>query len=107
MNSIPRPPLDPEDLRPESRLIHSGILRSQFGENAEALFLTQGFVYDEAEMAEARFSNEAPGFVYSRYGNPTVAMFEQRLAALEGAEACRATASAASRSSNIATVGLP
>jgi O-succinylhomoserine sulfhydrylase len=93
MNSIPRPPLDPEQLRPESRLIHSGILRSQFGENAEALFLTQGFVYDEAEMAEARFSNKSPGFVYSRYGNPTIAMFEDRLAALEGAEACRGTAS--------------
>jgi O-succinylhomoserine sulfhydrylase len=93
MSSIPRPPLDPEELHPESRLIHSGILRSQFGENAEALFLTQGFVYDEAETAEARFSNQQPGFVYSRYGNPTIAMFEQRLAALEGAEACRATAS--------------
>jgi len=93
MNSIPRPPLDPELLHPETRLMHSGILRSQFGENAEALFLTQGFVYDEAEMAEARFSNKAPGFVYSRYGNPTISMFEQRLAALEGAEACRGTAS--------------
>lgn len=93
MNSIPRPPLDPEQLHPETRLVHSGILRSQFGENAEALFLTQGFVYDEAETAEARFSNKAPGFVYSRYGNPTIAMFEQRLAALEGAEACRGTAS--------------
>lgn len=93
MNSIPRPPLDPEQLHPETRLVHSGILRSQFGENAEALFLTQGFVYDEAETAEARFSNKAPGFVYSRYGNPTIAMFEQRLAALEGADACRGTAS--------------
>jgi O-succinylhomoserine sulfhydrylase len=93
MNSIPRPPLDPEQLRPETRLVHSGILRSQFGENAEALFLTQGFVYDEAETAEARFSNKAPGFVYSRYGNPTISMFESRLAALEGAEACRGTAS--------------
>lgn len=93
MNSVPRPPLDPEQLRPETRLVHSGILRSQFGENAEALFLTQGFVYDEAETAEARFSNKAPGFVYSRYGNPTITMFEERLAALEGAEACRGTAS--------------
>jgi O-succinylhomoserine sulfhydrylase len=93
MNKIPRPPLPPEELRPESRLIHSGILRSQFGENAEAMFLTQGFVYDEAEMAEARFSNKAPGYVYSRYGNPTISMFEDRLAALEGAEACRGTAS--------------
>jgi O-succinylhomoserine sulfhydrylase len=92
-NSIPRPPLDPEELHPESRIIHSGILRSQFGENAEALYLTQGFVYDEAETAEARFSNKEPGFVYSRYGNPTMSMFEDRLAALEGAEACRGTAS--------------
>jgi O-succinylhomoserine sulfhydrylase len=93
MTAIPRPPLDPNELHPESRLIHSGILRSQFGENAEALYLTQGFVYDEAETAEARFSNKEPGFVYSRYGNPTIAMFENRLAALEGAEACRGTAS--------------
>jgi O-succinylhomoserine sulfhydrylase len=93
MNDIPRPPLPPEELKPESRLIHSGILRSQFGENAEAMFLTQGFVYDEAEMAEARFANKAPGYVYSRYGNPTISMFEDRLAALEGAEACRGTAS--------------
>jgi O-succinylhomoserine sulfhydrylase len=92
MNSIPRPPLAPEELHPESRLIHSGILRSQFGENAEALYLTQGFVYDEAETAEARFSGKAPGFVYSRYANPTLAMFEGRLAAIEGAEACRGTA---------------
>jgi O-succinylhomoserine sulfhydrylase len=92
MNSIPRPPLDPEELHPESRLIHSGILRSQFGENAEALYLTQGFVYDEAETAEARFSGKDPGFVYSRYANPTLSMFEKRIAAIEGAEACRGTA---------------
>jgi O-succinylhomoserine sulfhydrylase len=92
MSSIPRPVLDPDQLRPETRAVHSGILRSQFGENAEALFLTQGFVYDEAETAESRFSGKAPGFVYSRYANPTLAMFEQRIAAIEGAEACRATA---------------
>jgi O-succinylhomoserine sulfhydrylase len=92
MNRVPRPVLAPEELRPETRLIHSGILRSQYGENAEALYLTQGFVYDEAETAEARFSGKEPGFVYSRYANPTLAMFEQRMAAIEGAEACRATA---------------
>jgi O-succinylhomoserine sulfhydrylase len=92
MNRIPRPVLTPEELRPETRLVHSGILRSQYGENAEALYLTQGFVYDEAETAEARFSGKEPGFVYSRYANPTLAMFEQRMAAVEGAEACRATA---------------
>ena len=89
----PRPILDPNTLKPETRLVHAGILRSQFGENAEGLFLTQGYVYDEAETAEARFSGKEPGFVYSRYSNPTVAMFEGRMAALEGAEACRATAS--------------
>lgn len=92
MNSIPRPVPESSQLKPETRLVHSGILRSQFGENAEALYLTQGFVYDEAETAEARFSNKEPGFVYSRQGNPTVAMFEQRLASIEGAEICRATA---------------
>lgn len=93
MTAIPRPVLDPKSLRPETRLVHSGILRSQFGENAEALYLTQGYVYDEAEIAEARFAGRDPGFVYSRYANPTVAMFESRMAALEGAEASRATAS--------------
>jgi O-succinylhomoserine sulfhydrylase len=92
MYRIPRPVLAPEELRPETRLVHSGILRSQYGENAETLYLTQGFVYDEAETAEARFSGKEPGFVYSRYANPTLAMFEQRMAAVEGAEACRATA---------------
>jgi len=89
----PRPVLDPASLHPDTRLVHAGILRSQFGENSEALFLTQGFVYDSAESCEARFAGKEEGFVYSRYANPTVAMFESRMAALEGAEACRATAS--------------
>ena len=93
MNTIPRPILDPKTLRPETRLVHAGILRSQFGENAEALFLTQGYVYDQSETAEARFAGRDPGFVYSRYANPTLAMFEHRMAAVEGAEACRSTAS--------------
>ena len=79
--------------RPETRLVHAGTLRSQFGENSEALFLTQGYVYDSAEACEARFANKEPGFVYSRFSNPTVAMFEARMAAFEGAEAARATAS--------------
>jgi O-succinylhomoserine sulfhydrylase len=78
--------------RPETRLIHAGTLRSQFGETSEALFLTQGYVYDSAEQCEARFSGKEPGYVYSRYSNPTIAMFEQRMAALEGAQAARATA---------------
>ena len=89
----PRPVLDPASLHPDTRLVHAGVLRSQFGENSEALFLTQGFVYDSAESCEARFAGKEEGFVYSRYANPTVAMFESRMAALEGAEACRATAS--------------
>ncbi|WP_438276938.1 O-succinylhomoserine sulfhydrylase [Nitrobacter sp.] len=78
--------------RPETRLVHSGTLRSQFAETSEALFLTQGYVYDTAEQCEARFKGDDPGFIYSRYSNPTVAMFEQRMAELEGAEAARATA---------------
>jgi O-succinylhomoserine sulfhydrylase len=79
--------------RPETRLVHSGTLRSQFGETSEALFLTQGFVYDTAEQCEARFKGEDPGFIYSRYSNPSIAMFERRMIALEGAEAARSTAS--------------
>jgi O-succinylhomoserine sulfhydrylase len=78
--------------RPETRLVHSGSLRSQFGETSEALFLTQGFVYDSAEQCEARFKGEDPGFLYSRFSNPNVAMFERRMIELEGAEAARATA---------------
>ncbi len=81
------------NLRPATRLVHGGTLRSQFGETSEALFLTQGFVYETAEAAEARFKGTEPGFVYSRFSNPTVAMFESRMALLEGAEAARATAS--------------
>lgn len=77
---------------PETRLVHAGTLRSQFGETSEALFLTQGHVYDSAEQAEARFLNKDPGFQYARFSNPTVAMLEARMAAFEGAEACRATA---------------
>jgi O-succinylhomoserine sulfhydrylase len=78
--------------RPETRLVQGGILRSQFGETSEALFLTQGYVYDGSAQAEARFKGEDPGYQYSRFANPTVTMFEQRIAAFEGAEAARATA---------------
>ncbi len=79
--------------RPETRLVHAGQLRSPFGETSEALYLTQGFVYDSAEQCAARFKGEEPGFLYSRFSNPTVSMFEARMAAFEGAEAARATAS--------------
>lgn len=74
-------------------LVHGGTLRSGFGETSEAIYLTQGYVYDSAEAAEARFKGEEPGFIYSRYTNPTVDMFEKRMCALEGAEDARATAS--------------
>jgi O-succinylhomoserine sulfhydrylase len=77
---------------PETLLVHGGTLRSPFGETSEALFLTQSFVYDTAEQAEARFKDEDPGFIYSRFSNPTVGMFEERMRLLEGAEAARATA---------------
>ncbi|MGF6427983.1 MULTISPECIES: O-succinylhomoserine sulfhydrylase [Bradyrhizobium] len=78
--------------RPETRLVHGGTLRSQFGETSEGLFLTQGYVYDTAEQCEARFKGQDPGFIYSRYSNPTIAMFERRMIELEGAEAARSTA---------------
>jgi O-succinylhomoserine sulfhydrylase len=82
-----------EEFDPETILIRGGLDRSSFGETAEAIYLTSGFVYESAEAAEARFKGEEPGFIYSRYGNPTVRMFEQRLAAFEGAEACYGMAS--------------
>jgi len=77
----------------DTRLIRSGQTRSSHGETAEAIYLTSGFVYDSAEAAERRFTGDDPGYVYSRYGNPTVSMFEQRLAAVEGAEGCFGMAS--------------
>ncbi len=77
-----------------TKAVHAGTRRSQYGEVSEAIFLTQGFVYDSAEHAEARFLESGPDeFIYARYGNPTVAMFEERIAALEGAEDAFATAS--------------
>ncbi|GLR85649.1 O-succinylhomoserine sulfhydrylase [Bradyrhizobium iriomotense] len=85
-------PASAAQYRPETRLVHSGTLRSQYGETSEALFLTQGYVYASAEECEARFKGEDPGFIYSRYSNPTIAMFEQRMIELEGAEAARSAA---------------
>ncbi|MGR3716748.1 MAG: O-succinylhomoserine sulfhydrylase [Thermohalobaculum sp.] len=83
--------------RPRTRLVHAGLRRSRYGETSEAIYLTQGFVYPDAEAAEARFKGESAegkeGFIYARYGNPTVAVFEDRIAALEEAEAAFATAS--------------
>jgi O-succinylhomoserine sulfhydrylase len=82
----------PKSLRPASLLVHGGTMRSQYGETSEALFLSSGFVYDSAEQAEQTFLGEVAHFQYSRFANPTVQMLEDRLALLEGAEACRATA---------------
>jgi len=95
----------PEDWEIATRLVRGGTMRSPFGETAEAIFLTQSFVYDSAEAADARFAGEQPGFVYSRYANPTVKMFEDRLALLEGAQACRAQASGMA-SIHLALMGL-
>ena len=81
------------DWKPATTLVHGGTNRSGFGETSEAIFLTQGYVYESAESCEARFKGEEPGFIYSRYANPTVDMFEQRMCQLEGAEDARATAS--------------
>ena len=87
-------PKDPSAaLGVETRLVRGGLTRSQHGETCEAIFLSSGFVYDDAAAAEARFAGEQPGFMYSRYANPTIEMFERRMALLEGAEACHATAS--------------
>lgn len=77
----------------QSQLVHQGLDRSGFGETAEALYMTSGYVYDSAEQAEARFKGEDEGYIYSRYGNPTVSLFENRLAALEGTDVCVALSS--------------
>lgn len=83
-----------DDWNPRTRAVHGGTRRSQYGEVSEAIFLTQGFVYESAEAAEARFLQAGPDeFIYARYGNPTVRMFEERIAMLEGAEDAFATAS--------------
>jgi O-succinylhomoserine sulfhydrylase len=85
--------LDLSALHADTLAVRAGIERSQFGEHSEALYMTSSFVFNTAAEAAARFSNQTPGNIYSRFTNPTVTMFEQRLAALEGAECCIATAS--------------
>ena len=83
-----------DNWKPKTKLVHAGIKRSQYSELSEAIFLTQGFAYDTAEQAEARFIEAGEDeYIYARYGNPTVRMFEERIAALEGAEDAFATAS--------------
>lgn len=82
-----------DDLQPETLAIRTGIHRSQFNEHSEALYLTSSFIFDNAAQAAARFTGDEPGNIYSRFTNPTVTAFEERLAQLEGAEACVATSS--------------
>lgn len=82
-----------DHLQPETLALHTGIHRSQFNEHSEAMYLTSSFVFDSAAQAAARFSGNEPGNIYSRFTNPTVTSFEERLAVLEGAEACIATSS--------------
>lgn len=92
MPADPKLPPPPPEWAPETLLVHGGSTRSQHGELSEALFLTQSYVYESAEQAERRFKDEEPGYLYSRFSNPTVAMLEERVRLLEGAEAARATA---------------
>src|SRR5689334_1140959 len=81
-----------EGPRLATKLVQGGLMRSNFAETSEAIFMTSGYVYASAEEAEAAFANKKARFIYSRFGNPTVQMFEQRMALLEGTEAARATA---------------
>src|SRR5437016_13820539 len=83
---------DDGQLGAQTRAIRAGTMRSGFNEHSEALFLTSSFVFDSAEQAARRFSGQEEGYVYSRFSNPTVRMFEQRLASLEGGQDCLATA---------------
>jgi O-succinylhomoserine sulfhydrylase len=96
---------DPRDWEVETQAVRGGLMRTGFGEISEALFLTQSFAYDSAGAADKRFSGEEPGFIYQRFGNPTTQAFEERLALIEGAEACRATASGMA-AVNLALTGL-
>ncbi len=92
MDRNSNPLSDPSRRSPQTLMVQGGIERSQHGETAEAIFMSSGFVYDSSEMAELRFTGAEPGHTYSRVGNPTVDMFQNRMALIEGAEAARATA---------------
>jgi O-succinylhomoserine sulfhydrylase len=96
---------DPNTWELETRMVRGGMARSPYGEMSEALFLTQSFSYDSAGAADRRFAGDEPGFIYQRFGNPTTQMFEERLALIEGAEFCKATASGMS-AVNAALMGL-
>ncbi len=97
---------DSDNQRLATKLIHAGRIRTNLDENSEALFLTSGFVYESAEMAEAVFANQIPHYQYSRFANPTVTMLEQKLAAIEGADVCRCTATGMAAVSSAMLAGL-
>ena len=104
--------INSKEWKQKTRLVHEGQNRSPYGETAEAMYLTSGYVYETAEHAEARFREEDDGFIYSRFGNPTVRAFEERMIGLEGTQDARARASCVPsrpimRSSKARTVGLP
>ena len=92
MSRSNNPLSDPKRLSPSTQLVHGGTERSQHGETSEALFLNSGYVYETSASAEARFKGDEPGYIYSRFSNPTVEMFQQRMALLEGAEDARGLA---------------
>ena len=92
MSRTKNPLSDPSKRHGQTNLVHGGGRRSPHGETSEAIFMNSGFTYADSEAAEARFKGENPGFIYSRFSNPTVEMFQDRMAMLEGAEAARATA---------------
>ena len=96
---------DPHDWESETKAVRGGMARTAYGEMSEALFLTQSFAYPDAESADGRFSGEKPGFIYQRFGNPTTQVFEDRLALMEGAAICKATASGMA-AVNAALLGL-
>ena len=79
--------------RKQTQRVRGGLVRSQFGETSEAIFMNSGYVFESAEEAQARFAGEIDGYLYSRYGNPTVSTFEERMSLSENAEACFATSS--------------
>ena len=93
MSREKNPLADPKARKAATLLVHGGTARSPFHETSEALFLNSGYTYDSSEAAESVFKNNGPGFIYSRFSNPTVEMFQQRMALLEGAEEARGTAS--------------
>lgn len=92
MDRKDNPLSDPRRRKPQTLMVQGGLERSQHGETSEAIFMNSGFVYQSSEAAEARFKGEDPGYIYSRFSNPSVTMFQNRMALIEGAEAARATA---------------